>query len=267
MALTKDLGQFVADLSPNHLPEEAVRVARMGFIDTIGTMIVGRKEDSVRILTDALAPGDGSATLTFGARKAPAAQRAPICAALDLGTNNCRLLIAAERPNGELRIVDSFSRIVRLGEGLSRTGELSPAAIDRTVAALRICADRIRKSGASRVRAIATHASRNASNSQVLVERVAAETGLALEHGVAVEIAIGEPGSREQARHIVVGRGAVAIRIAAAGEAMVADLQPRAAPRRQGIGAARLAEVDQHRSCPPGGSKLGRRSEEHHGLS
>jgi 2-methylcitrate dehydratase PrpD len=76
MDLTKHLGQFVADLSPNHLPEEAVRVARMGFIDTIGTMMVGRKEDSVRILTDVLAPGDGPATLTFGTRKAPAPEAA-----------------------------------------------------------------------------------------------------------------------------------------------------------------------------------------------
>jgi len=76
MALTRQLGQFVADLSPNHLPEEAVRVARMGFIDTIGTMMVGRKEDSVRILTDVLAPGDGAATLTFGGRKATAPEAA-----------------------------------------------------------------------------------------------------------------------------------------------------------------------------------------------
>jgi 2-methylcitrate dehydratase PrpD len=76
MALTRNLGQFVADLSPNHLPEEAVRVARMGFIDTIGTMMVGRKEESVRILTDVLAPGDGAATVTFGARKAPAPEAA-----------------------------------------------------------------------------------------------------------------------------------------------------------------------------------------------
>jgi 2-methylcitrate dehydratase PrpD len=78
MALTKHLGQFVADLSPNHLPDEAVRVARMGFIDTIGTMIVGRQEDSVRILTDVLNPGDGPATLTFGARHAPAPDAARI---------------------------------------------------------------------------------------------------------------------------------------------------------------------------------------------
>jgi 2-methylcitrate dehydratase PrpD len=76
MTLTKHLGQFVADLSPNQLPEGAVSVARMGFIDTIGTMMVGRKEDSVRILTDVLAPGDGPATLTFGARRATAPEAA-----------------------------------------------------------------------------------------------------------------------------------------------------------------------------------------------
>jgi 2-methylcitrate dehydratase PrpD len=76
MTLTKSLGQFVADLSPNRLPEEAARIARMGFIDTIGTMIAGRNEDSVRIMTETLAPGDGPATLTFGAQKAPAPEAA-----------------------------------------------------------------------------------------------------------------------------------------------------------------------------------------------
>jgi len=75
-ALTKHLGQFVSDLSPNRIPEEAARVARMGFIDCIGTMIVGRNEDSVRIMTETLAPGDGPATLTFGKRKAPAPEAA-----------------------------------------------------------------------------------------------------------------------------------------------------------------------------------------------
>ncbi len=74
--LTRSLGQFIADLSPNRLPEEAARVARMGFIDTIGTMIAGRNEDSVRIMTETLAPGDGPATLTFGDRKAPAPEAA-----------------------------------------------------------------------------------------------------------------------------------------------------------------------------------------------
>lgn len=75
-SLTRSLGQFVADLSPNRLPEDAARIARMGFIDCIGTMIAGRHEDSVRIMTETLAPGDGSATLTFGDRKAPAPEAA-----------------------------------------------------------------------------------------------------------------------------------------------------------------------------------------------
>src|SRR3954454_13812792 len=76
MSLTKSLGQFIAELSPNRLPEEAARVAQMGFIDCIGTMIAGRNEDSVRILTETLAPGDGPATLTFGDRHAPAPEAA-----------------------------------------------------------------------------------------------------------------------------------------------------------------------------------------------
>jgi 2-methylcitrate dehydratase PrpD len=76
MPLTSSLGQFVADLSANQLPQEAVRVAGVGFVDAIGTMIAGRNETSVRILTDTLAPGAGPATLTFGARKAPAPEAA-----------------------------------------------------------------------------------------------------------------------------------------------------------------------------------------------
>jgi 2-methylcitrate dehydratase PrpD len=76
MTLTKSLGQFIADLSPNHLPEEVTRVARMGFIDCIGTMIVGRNEDSVRIMTEVLAPGDGPSTITFGKKKSPAPEAA-----------------------------------------------------------------------------------------------------------------------------------------------------------------------------------------------
>jgi 2-methylcitrate dehydratase PrpD len=76
LGLTRSLGQFIADLSPNMLPEEAVRVVRLGFIDTIGTMIAGRNDDSVRIMTETLAPGDGPATLTFGKRHAPAPEAA-----------------------------------------------------------------------------------------------------------------------------------------------------------------------------------------------
>jgi 2-methylcitrate dehydratase PrpD len=76
MSLTRSLGQFVADLSPSRLPEEAVRVARLGYIDCIGTMIAGRREDCVRILTEVLAPADGPATLTFGKAKSTAPEAA-----------------------------------------------------------------------------------------------------------------------------------------------------------------------------------------------
>ncbi|MGH6842365.1 MAG: Ppx/GppA phosphatase family protein [Methylocella sp.] len=106
-------------------------------------------------------------------------------AALDLGTNNCRLLIArAARPGqGQdgFRVIDSFSRIVRLGEGLSRTGELGASAIERTLGALEICRDKMRARGVTRSRLIATEACRSASNGAEFSRRVREETGLELE--------------------------------------------------------------------------------------
>ncbi|HTK34308.1 MAG TPA: Ppx/GppA phosphatase family protein [Caulobacteraceae bacterium] len=103
----------------------------------------------------------------------------PCYAALDLGTNNCRLLIAS--PSGQgFRVVEAFSRIVRLGDGLSRTGRLDPAAMDRTLAALKICAEKIQRRRALRVRAVATQACRSAENGAEFVEKVEAETGLKL---------------------------------------------------------------------------------------
>jgi len=104
----------------------------------------------------------------------------PVLAALDLGTNNCRLLIASPGRDGVMRIVDSFSRIVRLGEGVARTGMLGEAAMDRTVAALKVCAGRIDRFGVRHIRAVATEACRRAANAQVLVDRVAAEAGISL---------------------------------------------------------------------------------------
>jgi exopolyphosphatase/guanosine-5'-triphosphate,3'-diphosphate pyrophosphatase len=105
----------------------------------------------------------------------------PRVAALDLGTNNCRLLVASATRRGNLRIVDSFSRIVRLGEGVAQTGELSAAAIERTLAALKICSEHIRTAGAMRVRAIATEACRRARNADVLLARARVEAGIELE--------------------------------------------------------------------------------------
>ncbi|HZK99982.1 MAG TPA: Ppx/GppA phosphatase family protein [Caulobacteraceae bacterium] len=100
-------------------------------------------------------------------------------AALDLGTNNCRLLIATPTARG-FRIIDAYSRIVRLGEGLSRTGRLSDGAMERAIHALSVCADKIGRRGAQRVRAVATQACRSAANGAQFVEEVAARTGLRL---------------------------------------------------------------------------------------
>ena len=103
-----------------------------------------------------------------------------VYAALDLGTNNCRLLIACPTSDG-FRVVDSFSRIIRLGEGVSATGCISEAAIERAVAALSICRDKINLRKAKRLRLIATEACRAASNAEGFRSRVAAETGIELE--------------------------------------------------------------------------------------
>src|SRR5271169_618577 len=103
-----------------------------------------------------------------------------VYAALDLGTNNCRLLIACPTEDG-FRVVDSFSRIIRLGEGISATGCISEAAIERAIAALSICRDKIRSKKAKRLRLIATEACRAASNAEGFRDRVAAETGIRLE--------------------------------------------------------------------------------------
>ena len=103
-----------------------------------------------------------------------------LLAVLDLGTNNCRLLIATPTPDGNFRVVDSFSRIVRLGEGLGQSGEISAIALDRTIAALKICAERIAKYKVRRVRAIATEAARRARNADLLLARARDEAGIAL---------------------------------------------------------------------------------------
>jgi exopolyphosphatase/guanosine-5'-triphosphate,3'-diphosphate pyrophosphatase len=103
-----------------------------------------------------------------------------VYAALDLGTNNCRLLIACPTYDG-FRVVDSFSRIIRLGEGVSATGCISEAAIERAIAALSICRDKINYRKARRLRLIATEACRAASNAEGFRSRVAAETGIELE--------------------------------------------------------------------------------------
>lgn len=104
----------------------------------------------------------------------------PAYAALDLGTNNCRLLVARPTSDG-FRVIDAFSRIVRLGEGLSTTGRLSAAAIDRTMEALRICRDKMTARGVTRARTIATEACRAAANGADFVAEVQDRLGIELE--------------------------------------------------------------------------------------
>jgi exopolyphosphatase/guanosine-5'-triphosphate,3'-diphosphate pyrophosphatase len=108
------------------------------------------------------------------------AQVRPTYAALDLGTNNCRLLIARPTHDG-FRVVGAFSRIVRLGEGLSATGLLSEAAMARAIDALAVCRDRLKAYEVRRMRLIATEACRAAGNAPDFIDRVAERTGLALE--------------------------------------------------------------------------------------
>ena len=104
---------------------------------------------------------------------------APVYGALDLGTNNCRLLLARPTPDG-FRTIDSFSRIVRLGEGLSLTGRLAEDAIDRTMDALSVCRAKLDARGTTRSHLVATEACRAASNGAEFVERVSSKLGLDL---------------------------------------------------------------------------------------
>jgi exopolyphosphatase/guanosine-5'-triphosphate,3'-diphosphate pyrophosphatase len=134
--------------------------------------------------------GDASADMPY--RQAPPARpaiprpprgrwpEARYYAALDLGTNNCRLLIA--RPQGPgFAIVDAFSRVVRLGEGLASTGRLSDNAVERTLAALRVCSDKLRRRDVTLARSVATEACRRAANGAEFIARARAETGIHLD--------------------------------------------------------------------------------------
>ncbi|MEX0341240.1 MAG: Ppx/GppA phosphatase family protein [Erythrobacter sp.] len=113
-------------------------------------------------------------------QKTPYPPRRQAYAALDLGTNNCRLLIA--RPSGEnFTVIDAFSRVVRLGEGLAARGRLSDEAMERTLAALHVCAEKLRRRNVRLARSVATEACRRASNGEAFIERVRRETGIMLD--------------------------------------------------------------------------------------
>lgn len=106
--------------------------------------------------------------------------RGPYYAALDLGTNNCRLLIAEPAADG-FRVVDSFSRIVRLGEGVAQSGSLLDEAMERAIGALRVCAQKLAERRIARARLIATEACRRAANGEAFLKRVRDELGLRME--------------------------------------------------------------------------------------
>ena len=125
-------------------------------------------------------PAAGVGAQVAVTRNPYAGHAAPTYAALDLGTNNCRLLIARPTADG-FRVVDAFSRIVRLGEGLSLTGRLSEQAIERTLGALRICRDKMAARGVTRARTIATEACRSAANGPAFVDQVREQLGVTLE--------------------------------------------------------------------------------------
>lgn len=108
-------------------------------------------------------------------------RKMPLYAALDLGTNNCRLLIATPTKPGHFRVVDAFSRIVRLGEGLGHSGRLNDKAMDRAIEALKICRSKLDQKHIRRHRLIATEACRSAENGVTFIQRVLDETGLDLE--------------------------------------------------------------------------------------
>jgi len=104
----------------------------------------------------------------------------PVYGAIDLGTNNCRMLLAEPYEQG-FRVIDGFSRIVRLGEGLSKTGRLGDAAMQRTLESLKICANKARRLNARNVRCVATEACRRAENGPEFLDKVTQQTGLEFE--------------------------------------------------------------------------------------
>jgi exopolyphosphatase / guanosine-5'-triphosphate,3'-diphosphate pyrophosphatase len=112
------------------------------------------------------------------ATASPSSSRsAPVYAALDLGTNNCRMLVARPQGGG-FKVIDAFSRVTRLGEGLSASGVLSEAAMARTLDALEACAEKMERNRVGRARLVATEACRRASNGAEFTARIAERTGL-----------------------------------------------------------------------------------------
>ncbi len=139
-----------------------------------------RRGPGMRVGRPRRRPGSGTVERPAVSGGRARARTAGPFAALDLGTNNCRLLVAAPAAGG-FKVLDAFSRIVRLGEGLERNGALTEAAIDRTLDALRVCAAKMARKRVLHARNVATEACRRAANCKQFLERVRAETGLEFE--------------------------------------------------------------------------------------
>jgi exopolyphosphatase/guanosine-5'-triphosphate,3'-diphosphate pyrophosphatase len=158
-----------------------LRARRSDTSDGASTSVAAR----TRLITPANRPpraggrlGAAEGKHDMGAEARPALHS--VYGALDLGTNNCRLLIAKPSRRGFL-VIDAFSRIIRLGEGVLSSGQLSHTAMTRTIEALKVCADKMHRRQVTRSRLIATEACRIACNSAEFIERVARETGLDIE--------------------------------------------------------------------------------------
>jgi exopolyphosphatase/guanosine-5'-triphosphate,3'-diphosphate pyrophosphatase len=157
------------------LGEQGAAAARVADADATGRGVGGAKTllrpggSAVPIATDYTYP---ATTETY--------RPVPIYGALDLGTNNCRLLVARPSRRG-FQVIDAFSKIIRLGEGVSRTGVLSEAAMIRTIEALKVCSEKMARRGVARSRLIATEACRVAKNAGEFIEAARRETGLRIE--------------------------------------------------------------------------------------
>ncbi len=135
-----------------------------------------RGEDA---MPKAVEPSDDGARLTETSPPLPTGP-GQLYAALDLGTNSCRMLIAQPR-GSQFRVVDSFSKTVQLGAGLEASGRLSRASMGRTIQALRICQKKIEKHGVTRLRLVATEACRRARNGRDFMRQIRRETGLVVD--------------------------------------------------------------------------------------
>ena len=147
-----------------------------GAADADATMLGNGK--SAPLLGAGIPVGSLAPTIAFPTQEAY--RTVPIYGALDLGTNNCRLLVARPSRRG-FQVIDAFSKIIRLGEGVSRTGLLSEAAMERTIEALKVCSEKMARRGVGRSRLIATEACRVASNAPEFIEVARRETGLTIE--------------------------------------------------------------------------------------